>query len=183
VIRTPIRAPNANAFAEHWVRTVRSDCLDRMIILRRRHLERVLGVYTKHYNEHWPHRALRLAPPNGGNSVAAITPQIRPIRRHDLLGGLIHELPTSGVIGFTHPTGRAVSRSLETLFDRRRVALPPFRDIRGAHGTPNHSAPARTISARTGGAPNSLQQVGVDGHGVDLARRKPTHGHRAGLPR
>jgi putative transposase len=70
VIRTPVRAPNANAFAERWVRAVRSDCLDRMIILRHRHLERVLRVYTKHYNEHRPHRALQLAPPNGRNSVA-----------------------------------------------------------------------------------------------------------------
>jgi len=92
VIRTPIRAPNANAFAERWVRTVRSDCLDRTIILRRRHLERVLRVYTKHYNEHRPHRALQLAPPNGGNSVAVDrTADTPPIRRHDLLGGLIHE--------------------------------------------------------------------------------------------
>ncbi len=92
VIRTPVRAPNANAFAERWVRTVRGDCLDRMIILRRRHLERVLRVYTKHYNEHRPHRALQLTPPNGGNSVAVDhTSDTPPIRRHDLLGGLIHE--------------------------------------------------------------------------------------------
>jgi putative transposase len=50
VIRTPIQAPNANANAERWVRTVRSDCLDRMLILGRRLLERVLRVYTNHYN-------------------------------------------------------------------------------------------------------------------------------------
>jgi putative transposase len=48
VIRTPIQAPNANAYAERWVRTVRSDCLDRMLILGRRHLEHVLGVYRRH---------------------------------------------------------------------------------------------------------------------------------------
>jgi transposase InsO family protein len=48
VIRTPVRAPNANAFAERWVRTVRSDCLDRILILGRRHLDRVLRVYRKH---------------------------------------------------------------------------------------------------------------------------------------
>ncbi len=78
VIWTPVQAPNANAFAERWVRTVRSDCLDRIFILGRRHLERVLRVYAKHYNEHRPHRALQLAPPNGGNPA-----------RHDLLGGVI----------------------------------------------------------------------------------------------
>jgi putative transposase len=65
VIRTPIQAPNANAHAERWVRTLRADCLDRILILGRRQLERVLRVYRKHYNEHRPHRALSLLPPNG----------------------------------------------------------------------------------------------------------------------
>jgi transposase InsO family protein len=89
VIRTPIQAPNANAFAERWVRTVRSDCLDRMFILGRRHLEHVLRVYRRHYNEHRPHRALGLIPPDGRDAI----PLDRPdhLRRHDLLGGLIHE--------------------------------------------------------------------------------------------
>src|SRR5437773_10120004 len=63
-IRTPVQAPNANAFAERWVRTVRNDCLDCILILGRRHLERVLHAYTKHYNEHRP-RALKLASPDG----------------------------------------------------------------------------------------------------------------------
>jgi putative transposase len=90
VIRAPIQAPNANAFAEPWVRTVRADCLDRILILGRRHLEHVLRVYARHYNEHRPHRALHLLPPNGRdptppNAAAA------SVRRRDLLGGLIHE--------------------------------------------------------------------------------------------
>ncbi len=49
VIRTPVRAPNANAYAERWVRTLRADCLDRILILGRRHLEHVLRVYRQHY--------------------------------------------------------------------------------------------------------------------------------------
>ncbi len=49
VIRTPVRAPNANAHAERWVRTLRADCLDRILIVGRRHLERVLRVYQRHY--------------------------------------------------------------------------------------------------------------------------------------
>jgi putative transposase len=90
VIRMPVRAPNANAYAERWVRTVRSDCLDQLLIVGRRHLERVLRVYVRHYNEHRPHRALRLAPPD---ALEAIAPAVLPIRarRRDLLGGLIHE--------------------------------------------------------------------------------------------
>jgi putative transposase len=92
VIRTPVQAPNANAFAERWVRTVRSECLDRILILGHRHLERVLRVYTRHYNEHRPHRALQLAPPDGDNSTAdAYTRARAAVRRRDLLGGLIHE--------------------------------------------------------------------------------------------
>jgi transposase InsO family protein len=62
-----VPAPNANAFAERWVRTVRNDCLDRILVLGRRHLDRVLTVYAKHYNEYRPHRALQLAPPDGSN--------------------------------------------------------------------------------------------------------------------
>jgi len=92
VIRNPVQAPNANAFAERWVRTVRSDCLDRILILGRRHLERVLRVYTKHYNRHRPHRALRLAPPDGSSRADNDhTRTASAVRRHDLLGGLIHE--------------------------------------------------------------------------------------------
>jgi putative transposase len=64
VIRTPVQAPNANAHAERWVRTLRSDCLDRILILGHRHLEHVLRVYRRHYNEHRPHRALHLLPPS-----------------------------------------------------------------------------------------------------------------------
>src|SRR6266498_3381253 len=89
VIRTPIQAPNANAHAERWVRTLRADCLDRILILGCRHLEQVLGVYRRHYNEHGPHRALHLVPPNGRDPTPLnATAQLR---RRDLLGGLIHE--------------------------------------------------------------------------------------------
>ena len=89
VIRTPVQAPNANAFAERWVRTLRADCLDRVLILGRRHLEYVLRVYRRHYNEHRPHRALRLLPPNGPG-LTSLNPT-GLARRRDLLGGLIHE--------------------------------------------------------------------------------------------
>jgi putative transposase len=88
-IRTPIQAPNANAHAERWVRTLRADCLDRILILGRRHLEHVLRVYRRHYNEHRPHRALELLPPNGRNPTPLNAAD--RLKRRDLLGGLIHE--------------------------------------------------------------------------------------------
>lgn len=90
VIRTPVRAPNANAYAERWVRTVRADCLDHLLIVGRRHLERVLRDYVRHYNEHRPHRSLGLAPPDRSTEVPQAMLPVRA-RRHDLLGGLIHE--------------------------------------------------------------------------------------------
>jgi putative transposase len=89
VIRTPVQAPNANAHAERWVRTLRADCLDRILILGRCHLEHVLRVYRRHYNEHRPHRALELLPPNAREPTRPNATN-HPGRR-DLLGGLIHE--------------------------------------------------------------------------------------------
>ncbi|MGZ4314454.1 MAG: integrase core domain-containing protein [Gaiellaceae bacterium] len=89
MIRTPVQAPNANAFAERWVRTLRADCLDRILILGRRHLEHVLRVYRRHYNERRPHRALHLLPPNGPAPTSLNPTGLA--RRRDFLGGLIHE--------------------------------------------------------------------------------------------
>jgi hypothetical protein len=88
VVRTPVRAPRANAFAERWVRTVREDCLDWLLILGEHHLRRVLHEYVGHYNRSRPHRALSLrAPLSAGQPITATGEVIR----HDRLGGLIHE--------------------------------------------------------------------------------------------
>jgi putative transposase len=93
VIHTPIRAPQANAYAERFVRTIRAECLDLLLILGRRHLERVLRIYATHYNHQRPHRALALHPPEPAPAIARATgrPAIRAIERRDVLGGLIHE--------------------------------------------------------------------------------------------
>jgi transposase InsO family protein len=88
-IQTPIRAPRANAYAERFVRTVRAECLDWLLIFGRRDLEHVLCTYTAHYNAERPHRALALVPPEAGNAPAR--PANAKVERHDLLGGLIHE--------------------------------------------------------------------------------------------
>ena len=89
VIHTPIRAPQANAYAERFVRSIRAECLDWLLILGRRHLERVSRVYTAHYNRERPHRGLALLPPEPAN--AAGPPTAGKIERRDRLGGLIHE--------------------------------------------------------------------------------------------
>ena len=89
VIHTPIRAPQANAYAERFVRTVRAECLDWLLILGRRHLERVLRVYTDHYNSERPHRGLALEPPDPVSAPGP--PATGKIERRDRLGGLIHE--------------------------------------------------------------------------------------------
>ena len=94
VIHTPIRAPQANAYAERFVRTIRAECLDWLLILNRRHLEHVLRTYTAHYNHERPHRGLALLPPQPAATIAAqASPSKIPsdVRRNDRLGGLIHE--------------------------------------------------------------------------------------------
>jgi putative transposase len=88
IVKTPVHAPRANAFAERWVRTARRECLDHILSLGRRHLEQILRQYVGHYNAERPHRGLDLAAPE--------PPKLRvrsrgPVARRDRLGGLIHE--------------------------------------------------------------------------------------------
>ncbi len=93
IIRTPIRSPKANAIAERFVRTARSECLDWLLILNQRHLERVLRVFIQHYNGHRPHRTLNLRPPDPAHPTLQLASSARPpdLTRRDRLGGLIHE--------------------------------------------------------------------------------------------
>jgi putative transposase len=88
VVRAPFRAPRARAHAERWVGTVRRECLDWLLVLGERHLERVLHEYAEHYNATRPHQALGLATPLGRGQPAG---QVGDIVRRDRLGGLIHE--------------------------------------------------------------------------------------------
>jgi putative transposase len=89
VVKTPVRAPRANAFAERWVGTVRRECLDHVLIFGRRHLQRVLAAYTEHYNRARPHRSIDLHPPD--SEPGPERPAGMRVRRRDVLGGLIHE--------------------------------------------------------------------------------------------
>jgi putative transposase len=89
-ILTPYRVSQANAYAERFVRTARAECLDWLLILGARHLDRVLRVFVEHYNSERPHRALSRCPPTPAQSTRAPPPD-GAIKRRDRLGGLVHE--------------------------------------------------------------------------------------------
>ena len=89
IIRTPVRAPRANAIAERLIGTLRRECLDHLLITGPRHLAAVLREYIEHYNTHRPHRSLGQHPP-AGRTPPPSGAIIRPLRR-DRLGGLVHE--------------------------------------------------------------------------------------------
>ncbi|MFL6052347.1 MAG: integrase core domain-containing protein [Actinoallomurus sp.] len=89
VIKIPPRSPRANAYAERWVRTVRAECTDRMLIFGERHLRTVLGEYADHFNRHRPHRSLDLRAPTDDAEVIRLP--VGRIERRQVLGGLINQ--------------------------------------------------------------------------------------------
>jgi transposase InsO family protein len=92
ILLSPVQAPRVNAYAERWVRTVRAECLDWLLIVGRSHLEQVLPVYVEHDNRHRPHRSLGLEAPDRPAGLAVVgEDQPGEVRRGDLLGGLLHE--------------------------------------------------------------------------------------------
>ncbi len=92
ILRSPVRAPNANAIAERRVRTARSECTDPFLIVNERHLRRVLDRDVHPYDQHRPHRGLAMHAPHPRGNAASSTPaRTTHIRRHEVLGGLINE--------------------------------------------------------------------------------------------
>ncbi len=89
VVKIPARSPRANAYAERFVLTARTELTDRMLIFGERHLRRVLAEYARHYNGHRPHRARQLQPPRPDHPIPAIPAQ--QIRRRTVLGGLLNQ--------------------------------------------------------------------------------------------
>jgi putative transposase len=91
--KIPPRSPAANAYAERWVRTVRAEVTNRMLIAGPQHLRAVLDDYATHYNRRRPHRARNLRPPDYGDTTMATATDLTTarIRRRKVLGGLIHE--------------------------------------------------------------------------------------------
>jgi transposase InsO family protein len=90
VITTPPGAPQANAFAERWVRTVRHELLDRTLIWNQRQLHRLLDEFIEHYNDHRPHRGLHQRAPGDG-ADASVFDLGQPIQRTTTCAGLINE--------------------------------------------------------------------------------------------
>ncbi|MGW0196367.1 integrase core domain-containing protein [Nonomuraea sp. NPDC003201] len=92
VIRTPARAPQANAIAERWVGTIRRECTDRLLIYNAGHLRRALKAYERHDNRHHPHRSRDRRPPQPSHAPATPTDldQVR-LQRRPVLDGLINQ--------------------------------------------------------------------------------------------
>jgi putative transposase len=87
VILTPYRAPNANAYAERWIRSMREECLDHLLIFNERHLDHVLREYSQYYNHARPHQGIGQEIPESAKDH----PGEGPVQRRDVLGGLIHD--------------------------------------------------------------------------------------------
>jgi putative transposase len=82
-----VRSPNLNACAERWVRTVREECLDRVIVLDENHLRWVLREFIRYYDERRPHRSLDLRPPYGPVECSGEG----EVTRRQVLGGLVND--------------------------------------------------------------------------------------------
>jgi putative transposase len=87
VIPTPYRAPNANAFAERWIRSVREECLDKLLIINQAHLRRIMREYVVFFNTARPHQGIdqQIPIPNSTHNTNG------PVRRRNVLGGIIHD--------------------------------------------------------------------------------------------
>jgi len=86
IVRTPFQAPKANAMAERWVRSIRHECLDHLLILNQRHLLRVLREYTTYYNAARPHQGINQQAP-----IPFSNPQRGTVHCRDVLGGILHD--------------------------------------------------------------------------------------------
>ena len=129
VIKTPVRSPRANSFAERFVGTLRRECLDHVLILGERHLRNVLAEYARHYNGHRPHQGLQQEPPlrQPGHAVD-ITARIERRQRHRRTD---QRIPQSGVA-----SAKCQVSGHERVLARHRAAPPAQRRTRPQAGRP-----------------------------------------------
>jgi transposase InsO family protein len=93
IIKTPVRSPTANSYAQRYVGTLRRECLDHLLIHSERHLRQVLTAYAQHYDGHRPHQSLQQKPPLQPGRAVDLTARIE---RRQVLSGLISEYRGAG---------------------------------------------------------------------------------------
>ena len=131
VIKTPVRAPNANAYAERLIRTVRAECLDRLLILNRAHLTVVLRQFFAYYNHRRPHQGLAQQAPIPLRSSPSAPAAPERGRYRPLAGGVIRDYASAawGLPATAWPAGR---RGLHAGASTEAIPAPGGRPDRGA---------------------------------------------------
>jgi putative transposase len=121
-VKIPPRSPRANAFAERFVLTARTEVTDRMLIFGERHLHLVLAHYAAHYNGRRPHRSRQFRPPRPDHPIADFSQE--RIQRRPVLGGLINEYERGRIEALARTGGRVLEshRSPRPCSSRRAVA-------------------------------------------------------------
>ena len=182
IVRTPFRTPQANGVAERFVRTVRSECLDWLLILNQAHLERVLEVFATHYTEHRPRRALALAPPGPQRSsfVGDWEGSCSPSRPPRWCDSRVHG---GGVIRFLHLQGQRQPRRTSV---SNRTLIRGYVQWRAIMGR-RHLAPRLThaVVVRTPLAPATAvrSEMNNDTRWPEIERRHSAEGDRRSVPR
>ena len=131
IVKTPVRSPRANSFAEQFVGTLRRECLDHLLIYGERHLRRILAEYARHYNEHRPHQAREQRPPlHEPGHVVDVTTRIRHTR---VVHGLISEYRKAALQAPETPA-QSQRTSFGTAQVRLELCQPTLREHRCRKG-------------------------------------------------